>query len=172
MTERERLEAEKAKIQAQIDALPKVQTVKEEAQERFAVECMVLKLNSLTRAYRGGDYDEGPDMIAMVKIVQELRDMTAERDGLLAENAELKARGVASEPALVDPNLPLEAYHPDGRVVATEFTRISGHGAIIIARNTDVQYRSGVGRATHFKPTGEHAFSNSDWRIRNKAVQS
>ena len=167
MTEFERLHAIIADAQAQIDALPVVQTVLEEARERFAVECP-----QIANGYHKGTYDNDGEMKAMVKIVQELRDMTAERDGLLAENAELKARGVASEPALVDPNLPLEAYHPDGRVVATEFTRISGHGAIIIARNTDVQYRSGVGRATHFKPTGEHAFSNSDWRIRNKAVQS
>ena len=86
MTERERLEAEKAKIQAQIDALTKVQTALEEARERLAVEC-----EWGARVYQKGGYDQHYEMRAMVKVVQELRDMTAERDALRAENAELRA---------------------------------------------------------------------------------
>ena len=86
MTEFERLHAIIADVQAKIDALTKVQTVKEEARERFGGAAP-----EVAGSYRAGKYDYTSGMIAMVKIVQELRDMTAERDWLLAENAELKA---------------------------------------------------------------------------------
>ena len=88
MTEFERLQAIIADARAKIDALSKVQTVLEEARERLALAC---DFPSVAAHYREGTYDYKAGMIAMVKVVQELRDMTAERDGLLAENAELKA---------------------------------------------------------------------------------
>lgn len=168
MTEREKLEAEKAKIQAQIDALPKVQTVTEEARERIAVECVPI---ASAKQYRDGDYDHQAGMRAMVKIVQELRDMTAGRDGLLAENVELKASSVTSEPVLVDPRLPLEAYHPDGRVVDVQSCSVDADGCIWI-KNHDAIRSQGGRDMRQFKPTGEHRYNVADWRIRNKAVQS
>lgn len=86
MTELERLEAEKAKIQAQIDALPKVQSVKEEARERRATYC---NDHSFAVRYIDGDYDNDSDMRAIIDLVQELRD-AKERI------AELEAREVQS----------------------------------------------------------------------------
>lgn len=159
MTELERLQGIIADAQAQIDALPRVQTVKEEARERFAVEC---ETDVSVKYYRSGRYDDHPQMIAMTKVVQELRDAQA-------EIAELKARD--TKPVLIDPDRPLEAYHPDGRVVDVEFHSAEPGGNIWIKPHFDVLLIYG-GSASMFKLTGEHHTNDSDWRIRNKAVQS
>lgn len=71
---REELEAIIADAQAQLDALPKQMTVLEEARGRVAVEC---KWEKVATGYRMGEFDTDFDMIAMVKIVQELRDANA-----------------------------------------------------------------------------------------------